>query len=112
MRQGHEPAADARVWCPDVVLGQSGADPEVLRVGSFWDQPYAEPGRANAELFDREANDLLSDLRALPVTVQSGRSMSLSRDAASRKRTLFSCPPQGKNANILGWESKAGQDAQ
>jgi GTPase SAR1 family protein len=49
-------------------LGKVVLTPEVLRVyvGSFWDQPYAEPGRSNSELFDREANDLLSDLRALP----------------------------------------------
>ena len=49
-------------------LGKVVNTPEVLRVyvGSFWDQPYADPGKSNTELFDREANDLLSDLRSLP----------------------------------------------
>ena len=49
-------------------LGKVVNTPEVLRVyvGSFWDQPYAAAGRSNSELFDREANDLLSDLRSLP----------------------------------------------
>jgi len=40
--------------------------PEVLRVyvGSFWDKEYADDH--NAELFDAEGADLLSDLRSLP----------------------------------------------
>merc|ERR1719150_2968255 len=47
-------------------LGKIFKTPEVLRVfvGSFWDKPYADSH--NAELFDAEANDLLSDLRGLP----------------------------------------------
>eukprot|EP00949_MAST-11_sp_MAST-11-sp1_P003616 g3616.t1 len=42
--------------------------PESLRVyvSSFWDKPYSETGRSNAELFDKEARDLLEDLRGLP----------------------------------------------
>jgi EH domain-containing protein 1 len=49
-------------------LGKVVNTPEVLRVyvGSFWDQPYADAGKSNSDLFDREANDLLSDLRSLP----------------------------------------------
>jgi len=47
-------------------LGKVFKTPEVLRVfvGSFWDKPYADDH--NAELFDAEANDLLSDLKGLP----------------------------------------------
>merc|ERR1719495_341141 len=47
-------------------LGKVFKTPEVLRVyvGSFWDNPYHN--KHNEELFDAEANDLLSDLRSLP----------------------------------------------
>merc|ERR1719361_652003 len=47
-------------------LGKVFKTPEVLRVyvGSFWDKPYAD--EHNAELFDAEAQDLISDLKALP----------------------------------------------
>lgn len=47
-------------------LGKVFKTPEVLRVyvGSYWDRDYQN--LHNAELFDAEANDLLSDLRGLP----------------------------------------------
>jgi len=47
-------------------LGKIFKTPEVLRVyvGSFWDKEYANAH--NAELFDAESADLLSDLRSLP----------------------------------------------
>jgi len=47
-------------------LGKVFKTPEVLRVyvGSFWDAEYNN--QHNAELFDAEAHDLLSDLRGLP----------------------------------------------
>jgi len=47
-------------------LGKVFKTPEVLRVyvGSFWDEPYKNTH--NADLFDAEAEDLLSDLRSLP----------------------------------------------
>jgi len=47
-------------------LGKVFKTPEVLRVyvGSFWDNPYADDH--NADLFDLEAEDLLSDLKSLP----------------------------------------------
>jgi len=47
-------------------LGKVFKTPEVLRVyvGSFWDNEYANDH--NAELFDAEGADLLSDLRSLP----------------------------------------------
>merc|ERR1719471_2671217 len=47
-------------------LGKVFMTPEVLRVyvGSYWDRDYQN--QHNAELFDAEANDLLSDLRGLP----------------------------------------------
>merc|ERR1712198_72955 len=47
-------------------LGKVFKTPEVLRVfvGSFWDKPYADPH--NTDLFDAEAADLISDLKALP----------------------------------------------
>merc|ERR1719336_618553 len=47
-------------------LGKVFKTPEVLRVyvGSYWDKEYQNTH--NAELFDAEANDLLSDLRSLP----------------------------------------------
>lgn len=47
-------------------LGKVFKTPEVLRVyvGSFWDKPYQNDH--NAELFEMESDDLLSDLRALP----------------------------------------------
>jgi len=35
-------------------------------IGSFWDKPINEAGKDNAELFDAEKQDLLSDLRGLP----------------------------------------------
>lgn len=42
--------------------------PEVPRVylGSFWDEPVNEAGKANLELFKAEEADLLKDLRELP----------------------------------------------
>jgi len=47
-------------------LGKVFKTPEVLRVyvGSFWDEDYQNDH--NAELFDAEATDLISDLRGLP----------------------------------------------
>jgi len=47
-------------------LGKVFKTPEVLRVyvGSFWDKPYSD--NHNADLFDLEAEDLLSDLKSLP----------------------------------------------
>jgi len=47
-------------------LGKVFKTPEVLRVyvGSFWDKEYANDH--NAETFDAESADLLSDLRSLP----------------------------------------------
>ena len=47
-------------------LGKVFKTPEVLRVfvGSFWDEDYQNDH--NAELFDQEATDLISDLRGLP----------------------------------------------
>lgn len=47
-------------------LGKVFKTPEVLRVyvGSYWDSDYQNDH--NAELFDAEANDLLSDIRSLP----------------------------------------------
>jgi len=47
-------------------LGKVFKTPEVLRVfvGSFWDNPYDNDH--NADLFDAEAADLISDLKALP----------------------------------------------
>eukprot|EP00494_Astrolonche_serrata_P003090 UN03096 len=47
-------------------LGKVFKTPEVLRVfvGSFWDQPYSNDH--NSELFDKEAQDLISDLKSLP----------------------------------------------
>jgi len=47
-------------------LGKVFKTPEVLRVyvGSFWDKPYQNDH--NAELFEKESDDLLSDLRGLP----------------------------------------------
>ena len=49
-------------------LGKVVRSPEVLRVyiSSFWDKPYADVGASNADLFDKERNDLLADLRSLP----------------------------------------------
>jgi len=49
-------------------LGKVVRSPEVLRVyiGSFWDQPLAEAGASNADLFNAEKADLLADLRSLP----------------------------------------------
>lgn len=49
-------------------LGKVVRSPEVLRVyiGSFWDQPLAEAGSSNANLFNAEKADLLADLRSLP----------------------------------------------
>jgi len=47
-------------------LGKVFKTPEVLRVyvGSFWDKPYSD--QHNADLFDKEAEDLLADLKSLP----------------------------------------------
>jgi len=47
-------------------LGKVFKTPEVLRVyvGSYWDEDYQNDH--NAELFDQEATDLISDLRGLP----------------------------------------------
>ena len=47
-------------------LGKVFKTPEVLRVyvGSFWNEPYKNTH--NAELFDRESDDLIADLRGLP----------------------------------------------
>merc|ERR1719383_1251534 len=47
-------------------LGKVFKTPEVLRVyvGSYWDKEYAN--EHNAELFDAESADLLSDLKSLP----------------------------------------------
>jgi len=47
-------------------LGKVFKTPEVLRVyvGSYWDKEYANDH--NAELFDAESADLLSDLKGLP----------------------------------------------
>jgi len=47
-------------------LGKVFKTPEVLRVyvGSYWDKEYANDH--NAELFDAESADLLSDLKSLP----------------------------------------------
>jgi len=47
-------------------LGKVFKTPEVLRVfvGSFWDEEYTNPH--NADLFDAEAQDLISDLKSLP----------------------------------------------
>eukprot|EP00488_Nonionellina_sp_1-RS-2012_P003276 TRINITY_DN683_c0_g1_i1.p1 TRINITY_DN683_c0_g1~~TRINITY_DN683_c0_g1_i1.p1 ORF type:complete len:303 (+),score=75.22 TRINITY_DN683_c0_g1_i1:171-1079(+) len=47
-------------------LGKVFKTPEVLRVyvGSYWDEDYQNDH--NAELFDAEATDLISDLRGLP----------------------------------------------
>jgi len=47
-------------------LGKVFKTPEVLRVyvGSYWDKEYHNPH--NAELFDSESADLLSDLKGLP----------------------------------------------
>mmetsp|Transcript_11539 Transcript_11539/g.28432 ORF Transcript_11539/g.28432 Transcript_11539/m.28432 type:complete len:554 (-) Transcript_11539:344-2005(-) len=47
-------------------LGKVFQRPEVLRVyiGSFWDEPYKNT--ENIPLFQREREDLLNDLRALP----------------------------------------------
>jgi len=47
-------------------LGKVFKTPEVLRVyvGSYWDKPYHNDH--NAELFDAESADLLSDLKSLP----------------------------------------------
>lgn len=47
-------------------LGKVFRTPEVLRVfvGSFWDKDYENPH--NADLFDSEAQDLISDLKSLP----------------------------------------------
>ena len=49
-------------------LGKVVRSPEVLRVyiSSFWDKPYADVGASNKDLFDKERNDLLADLRSLP----------------------------------------------
>lgn len=47
-------------------LGKVLDTPEVMRVyvGSFWDQPYVRD--ENTELFDRERDDLMRDLKQLP----------------------------------------------
>jgi len=47
-------------------LGKVFKTPEVLRVyvGSFWDEDYSNIH--NADLFDAEAQDLISDLKSLP----------------------------------------------
>jgi len=49
-------------------LGKVIKTPEALRVyvGSFWDKPYAAPGKENEKLFEAETQDLLEDLLSLP----------------------------------------------
>ena len=54
-------------------LGKVVKTPEVMRVyiGSFWDQPYAAPGKENEKLFEAETavfTKLICNLKALGST--------------------------------------------
>jgi EH domain-containing protein 1 len=92
-------------------LGKVVNTPEVLRVyvGSFWDQPYAAAGRSNSELFDREANDLLSDLRSLPRNSAIRKINELiKRCRQSKTHALLIAHLKGK---MPGWFGKSKKQA-
>ncbi|EKX50831.1 hypothetical protein GUITHDRAFT_157255 [Guillardia theta CCMP2712] len=68
-------------------LGKVLKTPEVCRVyvSSFWDEEYAESGRAGRELFDSEKAELMRDLREIPRNMLIRRVNELVRRARQAK---------------------------
>jgi len=67
-------------------LGKVVKTPEVVRVymGSFWDEPLNMKGAGLADLFEREKDDLLADLRAL----QRGSALRKVNEMVKRARLV------------------------
>jgi len=74
-------------------LGKVFRTPEVTRVyiSSYWNLPYAEPGRMSAELFDKEKADLFRDLRDIPKNAAVRRVNELVKRARTCKVHALVC---------------------
>jgi EH domain-containing protein 1 len=88
-------------------LGKVVQSPEVLRVyiSSFWDKPYDEVGRSNKDLFDKERNDLMADLRSLPRNSAVRKINELIKRARlSKVHALLMAHLRGKMPSLFGKE--------
>ena len=87
-------------------LGKVFKTPEVLRVyvGSFWNEPYRN--KHNAQLFDRESDDLISDLKSLPRHTATRKINEFMKRVRQLRVHLFICSYLKNSMPMFGKDKK------